>query len=416
MAAPEDPAVGRERPLHTLEQVVRDPAVRADPHPTYHRVRAETPRLFFPDANEWLFTRWDDCEAVLRDPRFSSNPVHRVTDVPIEQRSPREQAAASGELTTLLFLDPPDHTRIRSLVSKAFTPRTVERLRPHIVDLCDAILDDAAQRGHLDVVSDLGYQLPVTVICELMGVPLADRDRFGPWASAASRLLDGDFLPEAELMAGMVAMMEFVQYFSDLFEVRRAEPGDDLVSALIAAEEEGDRLSESELNSIVVLLFIAGHETTMNLIGNGTSALLHHPDQLDRLRRRPDLIGSTVEELLRYDGPVHLTGRTATTDLRIGDAEISAGQGVVTLLAAANRDPERFESPDALDIDRPDTRHLTFSHGIHYCLGAALARVEGQCAIGRLVERFDRIELSEEPTYRDHFILRGLNSLHVSVA
>ena len=404
-----------EQSSEALATIIRDPAVRADPWATYRTLRENDPVLHFPVTGEWLLTRFDDCEAVLRDPRFSSDPVHRVSDIPIDQRTPREQAAAAGELKTLLFLDPPDHTRIRGLVSKAFTPRTVEQLRPHIVDITDQLLDEAAEAGTFDVVSHLGYQVPVTVICELMGVPLDDRHRFGTWASDASRLLDGDVLSEAETMAGFMAMMEFINYFNHLFDERRANPGDDLVSALLAVESEGERLSEAELRSIVLLLFIAGHETTMNLIGNGTSALLHHPDQHRLLIDDPTLIGAAVEEALRYDGPVHLTGRIATADVEVGGSVVRKGEAAITLLAAANRDPARFDRPDAFDLTRPDLRHLTFSHGIHYCLGAALARVEGQVVIGRLVERFPGLALASEPTYRDHFILRGLSELQVTI-
>jgi len=402
-------------PIESLAAIIRDPAIRTNPHPTYHRLRSETPILRLAQG-EFLLTRWDDCEAVLRDTRFSSHPGHRISDLPMEQRTIREQAAASGDVSTLLFMDPPDHTRIRSLVSKAFTPRRIEALRPHIAGISSAILDRAAETGHLDVVQDLGYELPVTVICELLGVPLEDRHMFGPWANDASRLLDGDTLSPEQNNAGLLAMMQFVQYFNGLFEERRARPTDDLVSALLAVEEAGEKLSEEELRSIVVLLFIAGHETTMNLIGNGTAALLAHPDQLARLRSDPNLIGGAVEEMLRYDGPVHLTGRTATCDIEVAGVTIPKGQAAITLLAAANRDPARFDRPDDLDIARSDPRHLTFSHGIHYCLGAALARVEGQVAILNLVQRFERLELTAEPLYRDHFILRGLTALEVDVS
>lgn len=396
------------------EPVLDNPAIRADPHPLYHRIR-ELPPTYMPNENGWIFTRWDDCEQVLRDVRFSSNPAHRDVATPIAERSLREQFELGGEFRTLLFLDPPDHTRIRGLVSKAFTPRTVERLRPHIAEITNGILDEAAAVGHLDVVGQLGYLLPVTVICELLGVPVSDREMFGPWSSDISRLLDNSD-DEAVLQRGMVAFMGLMNYLNGLIDERRAHPGDDLLSGLLAAEEAGDRLDETELRSIVILLFIAGHETTMNLIGNGTWALLEHPDQLARLRDDPTLIGSTIEELLRYDGPVHVTGRIATTDLAVGDLIVRKGQQVITLLAAANRDPDRFDDPDRLDIGRPDNRHLTFSHGIHYCLGAALARVEGQVAISSLLNRFASIEPTEAPTYRDHFVLRGLNSLHVDIA
>ena len=387
--------------------------VRTDPHPLYHHLRAGWPVMHTPN-DEFFLTRWEDCEQVLRDPRFSSNPNHLESSIPMEDRSFREQMTG-GEVNTLLFMDPPDHTRIRKLVSKAFTPRTVEQLRPRISEICDEILDEATERGSLDVVSDLGYVLPVTVICELLGVPLEDRDQFGPWSSDASRLLD-NLIDDATMQRGVVAFMMLLNYLNGLFEERRRTPGDDLISALLAAEEEGDRLSEEELRSIVILLFIAGHETTMNLIGNGTWALLQHRDQLDRLHRDPTLIGTCIEELLRYDGPVHITGRIATCPLEIAGTPVRKGQAVVTLLAAANRDPAQFPDPDRLDIGRIENRHLTFSHGMHYCLGAALARAEGQIAIGSLASRFPNLHALEIPTYRDHFVLRGLNSLRVSAA
>jgi cytochrome P450 len=403
---------------YPLDAIIRDPARRADPHPLYHQIRADEPIAAFPEFGNYLLTRWADCERVLRDTRFSSDMSKRILPPGVEV-SPGGllDTAGNPDFKTLLFLDPPDHTRIRGLVSKAFTPRTVERLRPHITEITDEILDRAQEEGSLDIVHDLGYQVPITVICELMGVPLDDREQFGPWSSAASRILDAETLTEAEIGEALMGVMHLVNYFNQLFDDRRVHPGDDLVSALLAAEESGDKLSDIELRSIVLLLFVAGHETTTNLIGNGMWALLQHPDQLQRLRDDPTLIGGAVEELLRYDGPVHLTGRVATEDLEIADGVIARkGEGVTLLLAAANRDPVRFEDPDRLDIARPDPRHLTFSHGIHYCLGAALARVEGQTAIQSLVTRFDHIEVTEQPTYRDHFVLRGLNSLRVAVS
>jgi cytochrome P450 len=284
-----------------------------------------------------------------------------------------------------------------------------------VQQLVDGILDEAAERGSLDVVADLGYELPVTVICELMGVPVSDRDQFAGWSSAASRLLDG-VMSEADLQAGILAAMSFFAYFNNLFDERRQHPGDDLISALLAAEEAGDRLSPEELSSMVLLLFVAGHETTMNLIGNGTLALLRQPDALERWRSDPSLDVSAVEELLRFDPSAHITGRTATEDLDVNGHPVRKGEGVVTLIAAANRDPERFTDPARLDLARPDNHHLAFSQGIHYCLGAALARLEGQVTLGSLVRRFPKLELAEEPVHRDHFVLRGLRELQVNVA
>jgi len=395
--------------------MTESPELWANPHAFYHHLRATSPMLDVPSLNEVILTRREDCEAILRDARFSSNPNHAVSNLPPEQRSFRETLAADTDVNTLLFLDPPDHTRIRGLVSKAFTPRTVERLRPRIAEITNGILDEAADGGSFDVVADLGFVLPVTVICEMLGVPAEDRDQFGPWSSDASRLLDSN-LDQATMERGVLAFMYLLNYLNSLFDERRAHPGNDLISALLAAEEAGDKLSEEELRSIVVLLFVAGHETTMNLIGNGTWALLQHPDQLARLRDDPSLITTCVEELLRYDGPVHVTGRTATCDLEVGGRAVPKGQTLVALLAAANRDPAAYSNPDGLDIGRADNHHLTFSHGIHYCLGASLARAEGQIAIGSLVERFPTIEAVATPTYRAHFVLRGLTALPVTLS
>ena len=392
------------------------PESRADPYPLYRHLRETTPLYENPlDPGSYVLTRFADCEAVLRDARWSSNPAHRPTPVGVDEVDFRT-GLSDAEVNVLLFLDPPDHTRLRKLVSKAFTPRRVEALRPRVQQLVDEILDEAAERGELDVVHDLGFTVPVTVICELMGVPVSDREQFGPWSSAATRLLDG-IIPEDEAMAGVAGLVNIVGYFNDLYDQRRRDPGDDLLSALVLAEEEGDRLTEAELRSMTVLLFVAGHETTTNLIGNGTKALLEHPDQLARLAADPSLVPSAVEELLRFDGPVHLTGRIASVDgLEVGGRTFAKGEQVVTLLAAANRDPARFDDPDQLDVGRGDSHHLAFSHGIHFCLGASLARLEGQVAIGSLVARFPDMALRTDPvTYRDHFVLRGLDELRVGV-
>lgn len=383
-----------------------------DPWPTYDRLRQRAPVWRNPEG-AWVLTRHADCEAVLRDQRFSSNARHAIPPIEYAEGDPRALLAEDDQ-RTLLFMDPPDHTRLRKLVSKGFTPRTVERLRPRIQELVDGILDDAADRGGLDVVADLGFELPVTVICEMLGVPLADRDQFAGWSSDASRLLDADLDPEL-LQQGLAAAFNFVTYFQDLFAQRRAHPADDLVSALIAVEEEGDTLTEEELTSIVMLLFIAGHETTMNLIGNGTYALVRDPDQAARWRQDPSLDGPGVEELLRFDGPAHVTARIATDDLEVNGNRFAKGNTVITLVSAANRDPVRFDDPARLDIGRVDNHHLAFSQGLHYCLGAALARLEGQIAVGSLLRRFPDLELAEQPVYRDHFVLRGLTSLHVTV-
>jgi cytochrome P450 len=393
-------------PEPTTPQLV-PPDQWGDPHPHYHQMRAATPVLAVPEWDEYVCTRWEDCERVLRDPTFSSDPSTRRRETQILSFGDMERPRS------MLMTDPPDHTRLRKLVSKAFTPRTVEQLRPHVADLAQGMLDEVDPTG-FDLISGLGFPLPVTVICELLGIPVADQHLFGPWSSDASRLLDGD-IDQPTAQKGLMAFMQIVGYLNGIFEERRANPRDDLLTALLAAEESGDKLSEEELRTTVVLLFIAGHETTTNLIGNGTVALLRSRDQWDRLVADPSLAPGAVEELLRFDGPVHLTGRTATVPSIVGGVEVEPGQGVVTLLAAANRDPARFPDPDRLDITRPDNHHLTFSHGLHYCLGAALARLEGQEVFKALTQRFPTLELTAEPEHRDHFILRGYKAIHVAV-
>jgi cytochrome P450 len=273
------------------------------------------------------------------------------------------------------------------------------------------MIDELDPSG-FDLIAGIGYPLPVTVICELLGVPAEDQHLFGPWSSDATRMLDGN-IDDATRQRGLMAFMQLVNYLNGIFEERRAAPRDDVLSALLAAEEEGDKLSEEELRSTVVLLFVAGHETTTNLIGNGVVAMLRQRREWERLVADPSLAAGAVEECLRFDGPVHLTGRTATVPSRVGDVDIEPGQGVVTLLAAANRDPERFPDPDRLDITRPDNQHLTYSHGIHYCLGAALARLEGQEAFKALTRRMPTLELTEEPVHREHFVLRGYQAVNV---
>ena len=387
-----------------------DPAFKQDPYPLYKRIREAAPVFRRPDSTEVILLRYEDCIGVLRDPRFSVNPANLSEEAAAEVSSPIYQ----GDLPIMLFIDPPDHTRLRSLVSQAFTPRTIERRRARVRELVDELLEPVLERGRMDVLRDVAYPLPVTVICEMMGVPVADRDQFREWSSAASRLLDGD-LDEEQTMRGLNGAMQIIMYFTALVEERRHEPRDDLLSALVAAEEAGDRLSHEELMATATLLFIAGHETTMNLIGNGTLALLRNPDQLRRLEADPSLVPSAVEEFLRYDGPVHVTTRIAKEPLEIGGVALAKGESATPLLAAANRDPARFDRPDELDIGRQDNRHLAFSHGAHFCLGAALARLEGQEAFTAIIERLGDLELvTEEPRYREHFVLRGLEELEVA--
>ncbi|MDQ4069329.1 MAG: cytochrome P450 [Actinomycetota bacterium] len=394
------------------------PENRSDPYPIYHFIRDHEPVHHAPDGS-WVLTRYDHCAAVLRDPRFSTNPA-RIVDGPDPAAMGPVRAVGSS---LMMFLDPPDHTRLRSLVSQAFTPRMVEALRPRIQSLVDELLDAVVEQGEMDVLGDLAYPLPTVVICELLGVPPEDRERFKAWSADASRLLDG-YLDKPALDKGMVAGMYLFQYFTDLVEARRREPCHDLLSALLAAQGPsgpssgelagGDKLTHAELLSTATLLFVAGFETTMNLLGNGTLALLRNPAELARMRVDPSLVRSGVEELLRYDSPVHVTARIAVRDVDVGGESVHEGEQVVAIIGAANRDPEQFPEPDRLDVSRTPNRHLAFGGGPHFCLGAALARLEGQIAFATMLRRLPDLELAtDEPTYREHYVIRGVNELRV---
>jgi cytochrome P450 len=316
----------------------------------------------------------------------------------------------------MLFRDPPDHTRLRALASKAFTPRGVETLRGHIQGIVDRLLERVADAPRMDVIEDLAYPLPVTVISELLGVPVGDGDTVKGWSRDVARALDAIALPVGPdvIERGRRATDEMAGYFRDLIAERRRRPGTDLLSGLVEAEEAGDRLTEQELLATCVLLYVAGHETTVNLIGNGLLALLRHPEERRRLQADPGLLSGAIEELLRYDGPVQRTGRMAAYDTEIGGVPIPAGSLVLGLLGAANRDPSRFTEPDRLDLGRAEPRHLAFGSGIHYCLGAALARLEAQVAIATVLRRFPALTLAVEcPIWRPSSTLRGLEALPV---
>jgi cytochrome P450 len=381
------------------------PEVIEDPYPLYHRLRAEDPVHQNP-AGMWVLSRYDDVAGLLRDPRFGRRGFQELI-------SARFGRAGLGR--SMLLQDPPDHTRLRALVNKAFTPRVIEGLRGQIQRMVDILLDSVAGRSEMDLIADLAYPLPVSVICEMVGVPAADRDLFRQWSYDIARSFDAIVFPDPEVIARANAAGDAISaYFQDLVAERRRAPRADLLSALIAVEEAGDRLSTEELFATGVLLFLAGHETTSNLIGNGVLALLRHPAELRRLREDPALIESAVEELLRYDSPVQRGSRIANEDVLIGDCSIPNGSLVLALLGAANRDPVHFAEPDCLDVSRQDNRHLAFGWGIHFCLGAPLARLEGQIAIGTLLRRLPRLALATERVeWRQTFTLRALMALPV---
>ena len=386
-----------------------DPEFLADPYPTYHRLRAEDPVHQSP-LGFWVLTRYDDVSAVLRDPRFIKEPLAALVAARFGAEVPR------GVGLSMLDRDPPDHTRLRGLVSKAFTPRVVDGLRSRIQQIVDELITRVQAAGSMDVIEEFAYPIPVNVICEMLGVPLADHERFKGWSLDIARGLDSIWLPpDSEVPRRSAASRHAINdYFRGLIAQRRASPRGDLLSALIAAEEAGDKLNEEELLATCILLLIAGHETTVNLIGNGVLALLRNPGELERLRATPGLITNAVEELLRYDGPVQRTARVASAPATIGGRTIAKGEMVMPFIGAADRDPAQFPDPDRLDLTRADNRHIAFGWGIHFCLGAPLARVEGQIAIDALVRRLPRLELmTDAPEYRQSLTLRGLKTLPV---
>jgi cytochrome P450 len=372
---------------------LRDPATKLDPYPIYQELLDEGP-LVDTQFGGFLLTRHADCFNVLRDARFSSNIQHEEGFENISElmRQLGYEDLLGLMTRIMLFADPPDHTRLRRLVSKAFTPKAIEAMRPRIATIVDGILDDADAHGELELVHDLAFTLPVTVISEMLGVPMSDHEHLRSLTAAAVAALDPTDNPMA-LTPAADALREMRVYFDELAADRRTDLGDDLLSGMIAAEDEGDRLSHEELLDTTLLLFAAGHETTVNLISGGTLNLLQHPRELERLVADPSLIDSAVEELLRYGPPVQFTTRKATTDVEVAGTSLTKGTELIVMLAAANRDPLVFDDPQSLDVGREDNRHLSFGGGIHLCLGAPLARVEGQEAIGRLVRRFPGLAL-----------------------
>ncbi len=385
-----------------------DPEFVADPYPMYHRLRTDDP-VHHSALGFWVLTRYDDVVAALRDPRLAKEAIASFV-------AARFGAPVPAMGLSMLDRDPPDHTRLRGLVSKAFTPRVVEGLRPRIQQIVDGLLDGVTARGSMDLIEEFAYPIPVIVICEMLGVPVEDHERFKGWSLDIARGLDLIWLgPESEVgRRSVAARQSLAEYFRGLIAQRRAAPRGDLLSGLIAAEEAGDKLNEVELLATCVLLLIAGHETTVNLIGNGTLALLRHRDQLQRLQRDPGLTASAIEELLRFDGPVQRTARIPSEDIVIGGRTIAKGEMVMPFIGAADRDPVQFPDPDRLDIGRADNRHIAFGWGIHFCLGAPLARIEGQIAISTLVRRMPKLELATaQPEYRQSLTLRGLKALPV---
>lgn len=363
------------------------PEFHDDPYPSLRVLRERDPVNETP-IGIWRLSRYADVARLLYE-------------VPAGVRTTEGQLPGVDEINYpprlfMLQQDPPTHTRLRKLVSRAFTPRAIAAWRPRIEEVAAACLDRVAERGRMDVIADLALPVPATLICEMLGVPVDDRDRFTRWTAKATHTLAAQFLPPDQMAETMAAAMALAQYFQELIEARRASLGDDLLSELIRAEEAGDRLSPLELLSQAIGLLIAGFETTIGLIGNGVRALVRHPDQLALLRERPELVASAVEECLRWDGPIVLTARVLHADVEFGGKLLPKNARVWGILAAANRDPAQFPDPDRFRVDRQPNEHLAFGGGAHFCLGAHLARLEAQIAIGQLVQRFDDLELLEE--------------------
>jgi cytochrome P450 len=391
----------------------RDPAVIEDPFPVLRRLQAENPVHWSEILKSWVLTRYDDVRAALADPRLSAD---RLTSFLRHQAGDRPLAEALAELGRSLglwavFTDPPLHTRLRGLLTDAFTPRAVETLRPTVRALVDALIDGVAAAGRLDLVRDIAAPLPVAVIGDLLGVPRADGPALKRWSDDLATFVGSAVATPDKYERAAASLREMNAYFRALAAERRARPRQDVLSALVAAAGQG-RLADDELVASCTLLLFAGHETTTNLIGNGVLALLRHPDQCERWRRDPTLTATAVEELLRFEGPGQALVRVALDDLVIGGRRIRRGDRLFVMINAANRDPRRFVDPDRLDLGREPNPHLTFGHGRHFCVGAPLARLEAQVALPRLLERLPGLALAASRLeWIDSLIFRGVRAL-----
>jgi len=395
----------------TIDPVnLASPDFKANPFPFYARLRSEAPvyRTSLPDKRTvWLITRYDDVVEVLKDGRFSK-----------DKATARQKfwlpSVLKPLMRNMLDLDAPNHTRLRGLVHTAFTPRLIENLRERIQSLADELLDRLLAQGKADLVRDYAVEIPTTIIAEVLGIPVKDRLKFRKWSNAGAAAIASRF----GVLRAIPELAFFIRYIRSLVKLRRAKPEDDLISTLVRAEEAGDHLSEDELLAMIVLLLIAGHETTVNVIGNSVLALLENPDELDKLKNNPALIKSAIEELLRHSGPLETaTERFSREDINVAGVTIPRGDLVLAVLASANRDERRFDGANRLDIMREPNPHVAFGFGMHYCLGAALARLEAQVAIGTLFRRCGNVRLAVAPNalrWKRGLVLRGLESLPIS--
>ncbi len=397
-----------------FDSLLSSEAFNENPYPVYHQMRNEAP-VYWSDAwGCWMLTRYQDIIWTLQDYQTFTS-LGRLTasmDLPEplwEKVEPLVRHYSQG----LINVDPPDHTRMRKLVHMAFTPRTIRKMQSYIQDIVERLIDEQIERGEMDVIWDFSYPLPITVIAEMMGIPLEDHAKFKAWSGEIVGFMATPKPTAQILLKSQDALQAMQQYFRDIYAKRRHQPEDDLITALVRAELEGDKLTEEEMVSSCVTILIGGHETTTYLIANGMYALLQHPDQLRRLRDNPDLADSATEEFLRYDGPFQRNRRIATRDVQLGDVTIEKDQLIMQLLGAANRDPAHFPDPDALDITRSPNKHLAFGYGPHFCLGAPLARLEAPTAFRVLLQRLKNIRLAHDSLEWNNALFRGLKSLPI---
>jgi pimeloyl-[acyl-carrier protein] synthase len=402
---------GKKAPLSLY--ILLDPQILADPYPLYHRLRTEDPVHWDPYLHTWIVTRYEDVLTVLQHFSASRTPTpEQLTAMGLPKLVPFAEVL----IRQMLFLDPSAHGRIRLLASKAFTPRRVEALRSHIQDITNNLLDAVQDKGSMDVIADLADPLPAIVTAEIMGLPTSDWKLLTAWSTNFAEIL-GNFQHNPDGVSNVLhTLEELTQYFREAIREHQKNPRDDLISAFLAAEQEGDRLTEEEIVANSIMVMTGGQETTTNLIGNGMLTLLRQPEQLEQLRANPQLIPTAIEELLRYESPIQYTSRLAPYDLELGEKIIKKRQAVIAVIGAANRDPERFPDPDQLDITRKDNRHLAFSWGAHFCFGAPLARLEGHVAFDTLLRRMPGMKLVPGPaSWRANMGFRGLTTLPVTL-
>lgn len=390
------------------------PEFLENPYPTYHKMRDEAPVAWSEKSKYWMCTRYEDIRAMLGDMAYEKQLQRWKQVNPLLKMVPEVSALMKSRAVWMLNMNPPDHTRMRGLVNRAFTPTMVKGMRPHIESIANGLIDSLEGKNEFDFVSEFAFQLPVTVIAEMLGVPKEDREKFKHWSNTLTDTLEPS--PNLDhLKKANKANEELYEYLRPLVQDRRREPKNDLISALVAAEEDGKKLTEEELLANCILILVAGHETTVNLIGNSVRMLLQHPDQLALLKRNPELVPGAIGETLRFESPVQTTRRLAGEDMELAGQKIKEGDMMLLFMGAANRDPLQFPDPDKFDITRDTKKHLSYGHGIHHCLGSSLADTEGQVALETLLKRMpDMKVLPQKIEMRNTFALRGVKSLMVS--